>query len=76
MLTKDQGCNETTLPAVPGSVFATMALPLEDTGLPLHINGDFWLASDRRSLWDDEGQDSKVVCQSIVSQTSPLTPAY
>ncbi|KAL0054448.1 hypothetical protein WJX82_008972 [Trebouxia sp. C0006] len=38
-------------------VFITLPLPLEKTGLPVHINGAFKVHSDRRNLWsgDDDG---------------------
>ena len=43
-----------------GKIFCFLPLP-ELSGLPVHINGQFVLSSNRRSLWsgDTEGQDEK-----------------
>lgn len=49
------------LPLVSGKIYTTMALPVEHTGLPVHINGDFLVSSDRRNLWEGKGDDGKVV---------------
>ena len=38
-----------------------MALLLEQTGLPLNVDADFWVTSDRRTLWDDMDPGSKVL---------------
>ena len=35
---------------VAGKVYSVMALPLAPTSLPVHINGNFCLSSDRRTL--------------------------
>ena len=45
------------LPSIAGKVFSTLHLPLENTGLPVHMNGAFKVQSDRRNLWsgDDDG---------------------
>lgn len=48
------------LPTVEGKVYSTMALPLAPTSLPVHINGDFRVSSDRRTLWAGEGDRGQV----------------
>ena len=48
------------LPKVLGKVYSTVALPLAPTSLPVHINGDFRLSSDRRTLWAGEGDRGQV----------------
>ena len=48
------------LPAVVGKVYATMPLPLNASGLPVHLNGGFWMQADRRKLWSGEGDRGKV----------------
>ena len=48
------------LPPVAGKVYSTMALPLAPTFLPVHMNGDFRLSSDRRTLWAGEGDRGQV----------------
>ena len=48
------------LPAVLGKVYATMPLPLTVSGLPVHLNGAFWMQADRRKLWSGEGDRGKV----------------
>ena len=50
------------LPPIAGKVYSTMALPLAPTSLPVHINGDFLLSSDRRTLWAGEGDRGQVCC--------------
>ncbi|KAL3132914.1 hypothetical protein ABBQ38_006828 [Trebouxia sp. C0009 RCD-2024] len=47
-------------PKVAGKVYSTMALPLAPTSLPVHINGDFGMSSDRRTLWAGEGDRGQV----------------
>ena len=44
-----------TLPGIAGRVHATMPLPFGATALPVHVNGAFWVQSDRRKLWSGEG---------------------
>ncbi len=43
-----------------GKIFCFLPLP-DTSGLPVHINGQFVLSSNRRTLWaeDNEGQDEK-----------------
>ena len=43
-----------------GKIFCFLPLP-DTSGLPVHVNGQFVLSSNRRSLWagDNEGQDEK-----------------
>ena len=48
------------LPTVAGKVHDTLPLPLEDTGLPVHINGIFEMQSDRRNLSSGSGNERKV----------------
>lgn len=48
------------LSAVRGKVYATMPLPLTVSGLPVHMNGAFWMQADRRKLWSGEGDRGKV----------------
>lgn len=48
------------LPPVAGKVCSTMALPLAPTSLPVHMNGDFRMFSDRRTLWAGEGDRGQV----------------
>ncbi len=49
-----------SLPAINGRVYATMPLPFGVTALPVHVNGAFWVQSDRRKLWSGEGDRGKV----------------
>ncbi len=37
-----------------------MPLPFGVTALPVHVNGAFWVQSDRRKLWSGEGDRGKV----------------
>lgn len=48
------------LPLLQGKVYATMPLPFNVSGLPVHLNGAFWMGSDRRKLWSGEGDEGKV----------------
>lgn len=50
-----------TLPEVVGKVYSVMALPLQSTKLPVHINGAFCMSSDRRTLWTGEGDRGQVL---------------
>ncbi len=43
-----------------GRVYITMPLPFGVAGLPVHINGSFWVQSDRRKLWSGEGDRGRV----------------
>ena len=52
-----------TLPKVVGKVYSVMALPLQSTNLPVHINGAFCMSSDRRTLWTGEGDRGQVLTQ-------------
>lgn len=61
-----------TLPGITGRVHATMPLPFEVTALPVHVNGAFWVQSDRRKLWSGEGDRGKV---SIAPPASPCADA-
>ncbi len=49
-----------SFPVVEGKVYATMPLPCDVTGLPVHINGSFHVQSDRRNLWSGDGDKGKV----------------
>ncbi len=59
-LLEDEQTKGEKMPLIAGKVYSTMALPLENTGLPVHINGAFFVSSDRRNLWEGEGDDGKV----------------
>lgn len=48
------------LPPLQGKVYATMPLPFNVSALPLHVNGAFWMGSNRRKLWSGEGDEGKV----------------
>lgn len=48
------------LPPIAGKVYSIMALPLAPTSLPVHLNGDFRMSSDRRTLWAGEGDRGQV----------------
>ena len=48
------------LPAVDGKVYSTLALPFEETKLPVHINGAFNMSFDRRTLRTGEGDRGEV----------------
>lgn len=52
--------DEYNLPSIIGRVYATMPLPFAVTALPVHMNGAFWVQSDRRKLWSGEGDRGKV----------------
>ena len=60
--TRRTGVCETVigLSGVHGKVYATMPLPLNVSGLPVHVNGAFWMQADRRKLWSGEGDRGKV----------------
>ena len=50
-----------------GKVFVTLPLPVEDTSLPVQVNGMFEIQQNRRGLWsgDDmtgDGKQRKVCC--------------
>lgn len=60
LLQDDSSGNSQTLPTIAGLVYSIMALPLERTGLPVHINGGFRMSSDRRTLWTGEGNRGQV----------------
>jgi len=60
-LLKDEHCKGNQVPSLAGKVYSTMALPLDNTGLPVHINGAFFVSSDRRNLWEGEGDGGKVI---------------
>ena len=74
VLLEDSAIPGEALPAVHGRVFNTVALPLKDTGLPLHINGAFQVSSERRNLTGGEGDQGQVrertvLAKSIKTQT-------
>ncbi|DBB08910.1 TPA: hypothetical protein ACH3X3_007552 [Trebouxia sp. C0006] len=64
-----------TLPAIAGKVYSTMALPLEGTCLPVHINGAFLVSADRRSIWTGEG-DGGQGAENIRVLAEDIAPAY
>lgn len=49
-----------SLPEVNGKVYVTLPMPFKVSGLPLHINGAFWIQADRRKLWSGENDGGKV----------------
>jgi len=66
-LLKDEHCKGNQLPSLAGKVYSIMALPLDNTGLPVPINGAFFVSSDRRNLWEGEGDGGKVILQMQVN---------
>jgi len=60
LLNEGPAARTNTLPAIAGKVYSTMALPLEGTCLPVHINGAFLVSADRRSIWTGEGDGGQV----------------
>ena len=60
VLLQDDSPGGNTLPKVIGKVYSIMALPLQTTNLPVHINGDFCMSADRRTLWAGDGDRGKV----------------
>ena len=60
LLNDGPAASANTLPAIAGKVYSTMALPLEGTCLPVHINGAFLVSADRRSIWTGEGDEGQV----------------
>ena len=55
--------------------FCFLPLPV-DTGLPVHINGHFYLDSARRNLWRDENNDGFGSKWNDFIMTSVVTQAY
>ena len=52
-------------------------LPLAiETGLPVHVNGQFVLDNSRRDLWKDEGSQGKGTQWNNFIKTYVLAPAY
>lgn len=65
-----------SLPSIAGKVYATMPLPFDVVALPVHMNGAFWVQSDRRKLWCGEGDRGKVSARhSKLQTTSPSSHA-
>ena len=60
LMQEDVSGAEKHLPPLAGKVYSTLALPLAPTSLPIHMNGDFRLSSDRRALWAGEGDRGQV----------------
>ena len=60
MLLQSDGFVGQRLPELAGRVFCTMILSFQQTGLPVHINGAFRMSSDRRKLWEGEGDRGQV----------------
>lgn len=72
ILVKDDATEAgTLLPPVGGKVYSTMALPLASTSLPVHLNGDFRMSSDRRTLWAGEGDRGQVYFNLPHTYTAP-----
>ncbi|KAL0040856.1 hypothetical protein WJX79_007533 [Trebouxia sp. C0005] len=67
-----------TLPGIAGRVHATMPLPFGATALPVHVNGAFWVQSDRRKLWSGEGdrgkgaENDKILVESVAPAWAAL----
>ena len=57
-----------SLPSIAGRVYATMPLPFGVTALHVHMNGAFWVQSDRRKLWSGEGSRGKVCVDCTLKQ--------
>lgn len=55
--------------------FCFLPLPIE-TGLPVHVNGQFVLDNSRRDLWKDEGSQGKGTQWNNFIKTYVLAPAY
>ncbi|KAL3132912.1 hypothetical protein ABBQ38_006826 [Trebouxia sp. C0009 RCD-2024] len=71
----DAGVSGQCWPEIVGKVYSTMALPLAPTSLPVHINGDFRMSSDRRTLWAGEGDRGQGAKNKSVL-TDAIAPAY
>ncbi|KAJ1131158.1 hypothetical protein NDU88_009500 [Pleurodeles waltl] len=59
---------------VPGRIFCTLPLPVE-TGLPVHINGNFIVDSARRDICREDGGSAKTEWNSLLL-THILAPLY
>ncbi|XP_078511041.1 sacsin-like isoform X2 [Lissotriton helveticus] len=59
---------------VPGRTFCTLPLPVE-TGLPVHINGNFIVDSARRDICREDGGSAKTEWNSVLL-THILAPLY
>jgi hypothetical protein len=60
LLQADSAPDDNTLPKAMGKVYSVMALPLQNTNLPVHINGAFCMSADRRTLWTGDGDRGQV----------------
>lgn len=60
LLQDDSAPSDNSLPKVIGKVYSIMALPLQNSNLPVHINGAFCMSADRRTLWAGDGDRGKV----------------
>ena len=60
LLHDDSAPGGNTLPKVVGKLYSIMALPLQNTNLPVHISGAFSMSADRRILWAGEGDRGQV----------------
>ncbi|KAG2469708.1 SACS protein, partial [Polypterus senegalus] len=52
---------------VRGKAFCSLPLPV-NTGLPVHVNGNFMLDSARRDLWKEDGQSLKTEWNELLMQ--------
>lgn len=71
-----QQAKDRALPSIDGKVFVTLPMPFSVSGLPIHINGAFWIQSDRRKLWSGENDGGRVSHQlsSLYSRRQKLDP--
>lgn len=58
--------------AFSGKLFCTLPLALEVTALPVHVNGSFLVSSNRKSLWEGEGDGGKVGSAMLTSGILPI----
>ena len=65
LLDEGPAASANTLPAIAGKVYSTMALPLEGTCLPVHLNGAFLVSADRRSICTGEGDGGQVTGDNV-----------
>ncbi|CAL8309981.1 unnamed protein product [Boreogadus saida] len=57
-----------------GGTFCTLPLPVQ-TGLPVHVNGNFEVDSSRRDLWKEDGKSLKVDWNGVL-KIDVIAPLY
>ncbi|XP_059896915.1 sacsin [Gadus macrocephalus] len=57
-----------------GGTFCTLPLPVQ-TGLPVHVNGNFEVDSSRRDLWKEDGKSLKVYWNGVL-KIDVIAPLY